>query len=147
MSDESAMMLPLGPVVNTRLVRASQPEQTLTHRAVTAASGLFFWQIWLFGLWQFYSSSCLGNNPLCGEGWCRPRSQDRSNSLLPQCLAGDITSCTAHTAKSRREGGIPHARVGACWPGCHDNPVLQLSSVHQLPQQHHKVESRQLFQT
>lgn len=116
--------------VNIRLVRAWQSEQDQTREQPLD----LFWQIWLFGLWQALR---VGENPLSGEGEVGPGVR-----IVPFPCSHNAWLMTVCRAPRETVGKPPaphthtHTRMGACWPRCHGNPVLQLSSVHQFPQQH-----------
>lgn len=61
---------------------------------------------------------------------------------LPAAWVMTVCVCRSHSAKwvKKKKKSSHRTHKGADWICCHGNPILQLSSAHQFPQQHSMVE-------
>lgn len=85
-------------------------------------------------------------NPLSGEGEGGPGvrivpSPCSHNAWLMTACRAPVTEQGGIKKKKKKEENCAHpTHTGADWLCCHGNPILQLSSDQQFPQQHNKVE-------
>lgn len=138
--------------MNTRPVSASQPVHNQTDNKSSgkrAASGLVLTDLALWSLTGL-KLFLVGENPLSGEGEVGPGVRivpypcSHNAWLMTACRAPVTLQDEGEKEKKKKSQPITHTdrhtHKGAGWLCCHGNLVLQLSSVHQFPQQHHKVE-------
>lgn len=108
-----------------------------------AASGLVLTDLALWSLTGL-KLFLVGENPLSGEGEVGPGvrivpSPCSHNAWLMTACRAPVTLQDGEGKKKKNSAHPTHTHKGAGWLCCHGNPILQLSSVHQFPQQHHKV--------